>query len=289
MAHCGRFADALSRGAKCCARRPAGSAPSRLRRCPGERSFGEITAAPQSQQRGAAAGLNALRFAPKVRNVIFLYMDGGPSQVDTFDPKPRLDGENGQPIKVKIQPTQFNNDGNMLGSPWKFRQYGESGMPVSDLFPHVARLRRRAGDRPLDGVGIFRAHQRQLLPAHRQRPAGPAEHGSLGDLRPGQRVPGPARLRRAQRRPDSARRHRQFQQRLSAGDVSGRRSSSRRAEPLANIRAQRAAARAAAATSWSCCASSTGRCSSASGTTIRSRRRSPTTSWPFGCRRPCPS
>jgi hypothetical protein len=75
----------------------------------------------------------------RAKSVIFLYMDGGPSQVDTFDPKPRLDRENGQPIKVKTHPTQFNNVGNVLGSPWKFHRYGESGIPVSDLFPHVAR------------------------------------------------------------------------------------------------------------------------------------------------------
>ncbi len=78
-------------------------------------------------------------FEPKARAVIFLYMDGGPSQVDTFDPKPRLDREHGQPIRAKVQPTQFNNVGNVLRSPWKFRRYGESGIPVSDLFPNVAR------------------------------------------------------------------------------------------------------------------------------------------------------
>ena len=71
--------------------------------------------------------------------MIFLFMDGGPSQVDTFDPKPRLDREHGQPIKVKTHPTQFNNVGNVLECPWKFRNYGESGIPVSDLFPHVGQ------------------------------------------------------------------------------------------------------------------------------------------------------
>jgi uncharacterized protein (DUF1501 family) len=70
--------------------------------------------------------------------VIFLYMDGGPSQVDTFDPKPRLDREHGRPIGMKTPPTQFNNNGNVLKSPWKFDRYGESGLPVSALFPHVA-------------------------------------------------------------------------------------------------------------------------------------------------------
>src|SRR5206468_3395146 len=78
-------------------------------------------------------------FPAKVRAVIFLFMDGGPSQVDTFDPKPRLDREHGQPIQVKTHPTQFNNVGNVLRCPWKFRRYGESGIPVSDLFPHVGQ------------------------------------------------------------------------------------------------------------------------------------------------------
>ncbi len=78
-------------------------------------------------------------FKPKAKSVIFLYMDGGPSQVDTFDPKPRLDREHGQRIKMKVEPTQFNNIGNVLKSPWKFRKYGQSGIPISDLFPNVAQ------------------------------------------------------------------------------------------------------------------------------------------------------
>jgi hypothetical protein len=76
-------------------------------------------------------------YPAKAKNVIFLFMDGGPSQVDTFDPKPRLDHEHGQAIKAKVQPTQFNNVGKVLKSPWKFQNRGESGIPVSDLFPHV--------------------------------------------------------------------------------------------------------------------------------------------------------
>jgi hypothetical protein len=76
-------------------------------------------------------------FPAKATSVIFLYMDGGPSHLDTFDPKPRLDREHGQPIKVKVHPTQFNNVGTVLKSPWKFRPRGQSGIPVSDLFPHV--------------------------------------------------------------------------------------------------------------------------------------------------------
>ncbi len=84
------------------------------------------------------AALPRPHHAPRAKNVIFLFMDGGPSQVDTFDPKPRLAKEHGQPMKMKVLPTQFDDNGNVMQSPWKFRQYGESGLPVSDLFPHVA-------------------------------------------------------------------------------------------------------------------------------------------------------
>ncbi|MEZ6048544.1 MAG: DUF1501 domain-containing protein [Planctomycetaceae bacterium] len=77
--------------------------------------------------------------APRTKHVIFLYMDGGVSHIDTFDPKPQLEKEHGQAFKMKVQPTQFDNVGKVLKSPWKFTQYGESGLPISDLFPHIAR------------------------------------------------------------------------------------------------------------------------------------------------------
>ncbi len=76
-------------------------------------------------------------YPARAKSVIFLFMDGGPSQVDTFDPKPRLDREHGQAIRAKVQPTQFNNVGKVLRSPWKFENRGQSGIPVSGLFPHV--------------------------------------------------------------------------------------------------------------------------------------------------------
>lgn len=78
-------------------------------------------------------------FAPRAKSVIFLYMDGGVSQVDSFDPKPRLIKEHGEnPYeKFKVDATQFNNIGNILKSHWDFKRYGECGMPVSDLFPHI--------------------------------------------------------------------------------------------------------------------------------------------------------
>jgi len=90
--------------------------------------------------RNGIAGLPGLpHHKPRAKNVIYLYMDGGPSQVDTFDPKPYLDRDNGKPFAMKMEPTQFNNIGNTLASPWKFNNYGECGLPVSDLFPNVAK------------------------------------------------------------------------------------------------------------------------------------------------------
>jgi hypothetical protein len=78
-------------------------------------------------------------FTAKVKNVIFLYMDGGPSQVDTFDPKPRLDREHGKPFGDSIEPTQFDNVGTTMACPWEFKKYGKSGIEVSDLFKNVAK------------------------------------------------------------------------------------------------------------------------------------------------------
>lgn len=96
-------------------------------------------AGPLADQRASPLAPRPPMFPPRARNVIFLYMDGGPSQVDTFDPKPRLQAEHGQPFKMAIQPTQFDNNGHTLGSPWAFRPGGESGLPISDLFPHLRR------------------------------------------------------------------------------------------------------------------------------------------------------
>src|SRR5262245_17123139 len=78
-------------------------------------------------------------FGAKAKSVIFLFMDGGPSQVDTFDPKPLLEKYHGRPFPAKVEPTQFNNVGKTLASPWKFKKYGACGLSVSDLFPHVGR------------------------------------------------------------------------------------------------------------------------------------------------------
>jgi len=87
-----------------------------------------------------ATGLQqvATHHVPRARNVIFLYMDGGPSQVYTFDPKPMLNRMNGQSFPMQMEATQFNDNGLILQSPWAFNRHGECGHPVSELFPNVA-------------------------------------------------------------------------------------------------------------------------------------------------------
>ncbi|MEM9345920.1 MAG: DUF1501 domain-containing protein [Planctomycetota bacterium] len=95
---------------------------------------------------GGKEALNPLAPKPghhiaKAKHVIFLYMDGGPSQVDTFDYKPALTkhaGKSPYDVIERVEPTQFDSIGKIMPSPWKFNQYGESGAWVSDLFPHVA-------------------------------------------------------------------------------------------------------------------------------------------------------
>ncbi|WP_417388929.1 DUF1501 domain-containing protein [Gimesia sp.] len=77
-------------------------------------------------------------FTPRAKRVIFLFMKGGPSHMDTFDYKPQLQKYDGKPLPFEKPRVQFAPTGNLLKSPWKFKQYGESGIHVSELFPNVA-------------------------------------------------------------------------------------------------------------------------------------------------------
>jgi len=77
-------------------------------------------------------------YEPKAKSVIFLFMDGGPSQMDTFDPKPQLTKESGQKIPLQTPTTVFNITDKIFGSPFQFRRYGKCGAEVSELFPQVA-------------------------------------------------------------------------------------------------------------------------------------------------------
>jgi hypothetical protein len=67
-------------------------------------------------------------------------MSGGVSHVDTFDPKPKLQEFAGKPMPVKVERTQFNNNGNVFPSPFKFKRHGQSGIPVSSIFPRTAKM-----------------------------------------------------------------------------------------------------------------------------------------------------
>jgi hypothetical protein len=95
-----------------------------------------------------------------------MFMHGGPSHLDTFDPKPLLTRDHGKPLPFKRPLTFAEGDtGTLLKSPWKFRQYGESGIPVSELFPNVARhvddlciLRSVVGDSVAHGGAVLQLH-----------------------------------------------------------------------------------------------------------------------------------
>src|SRR2546421_9715296 len=78
-------------------------------------------------------------FPARAKRVIFLFMSGGPSHVDTFDPKPRLALDNGKPLPFEMPKLVRTKTGNLLGSPWKFAKHGQCGTDVSELFPHVAK------------------------------------------------------------------------------------------------------------------------------------------------------
>lgn len=85
-----------------------------------------------------AAAESRTHFAPKAKRVIFLFMSGGPSHVDLFDPKPRLAAMNGQPLPFAKPKLERTKTGNLLASPWQFARHGQSGIEISELFPHIA-------------------------------------------------------------------------------------------------------------------------------------------------------
>src|SRR5438093_9123414 len=95
-----------------------------------------------SMANAAATDLNPLaprlpHFAPRAKRVIHLFMNGGPSHVDTFDPKPLLDKYHGKPIPGQNLRTE-RKTGTAFRSPFAFKRYGKSGIEVSELFQHTA-------------------------------------------------------------------------------------------------------------------------------------------------------
>ncbi len=110
-------------------------------------------------------------FTPKAKSVIFLYMYGGPSQIDTFDYKPTMYGMDGKTIAVKtFGRGGHRNQGRIVEPKWKFKQYGQSGLWVSDLFPHLATcvddiafIRSMTADSPIHGSAMLQMNTGKIL------------------------------------------------------------------------------------------------------------------------------
>ena len=82
--------------------------------------------------------VQAPHYTPRAKRCIFLYMPGGPSQIDLFDPKPRVSAKNGEPLPFEKPKLERTKTGNLLASPWKFSRHGQSGIEVSELLPQLA-------------------------------------------------------------------------------------------------------------------------------------------------------
>src|SRR5262245_18669005 len=85
---------------------------------------------------GLLRGAPKTHFAPRAEHVIFLFLNGGLSQVDSFDPKPTLDKLDGQPFPGGNLRTE-RKTGNLMRSPFSFKKCGQSGIEVSEIFPEV--------------------------------------------------------------------------------------------------------------------------------------------------------
>lgn len=113
-------------------------------------------------------------FAAKAKSVIFLFMYGGPSHIDTFDYKPNLYPLDGKTVPVKTKGRGGEkNEGRVVGPKWKFKQYGECGAWVSDLFPHVAEcvddiafLKSMTADSPIHGSAMLMMNSGRILSGH---------------------------------------------------------------------------------------------------------------------------
>jgi hypothetical protein len=125
---------------------------------------------------GVSAFVNPLspkppHVAAKAKSVIFLFMYGGPSHVDTFDYKPALYKLDGQTIAVKTKGRGgAKNEGRVVGPKWNFKQYGQSGQWVSDLFPHlsqhvdeIAFIKSMTADSPIHGSAMLQMNSGRIL------------------------------------------------------------------------------------------------------------------------------
>jgi hypothetical protein len=133
--------------------------------------FGSSASAAETSKFANPLAPKLPHFVAKAKSVIFLFMYGGPSQVDTFDYKPKLYELDGKTIPVKTKGRGGEkNEGRVVGPKWKFKQYGQSGQWVSDLFPHlsncvddIAFLKSMTADSPIHGSAMLQMNSGKIL------------------------------------------------------------------------------------------------------------------------------
>jgi hypothetical protein len=108
-------------------------------------------------------------FAPKAKRVVFIFLGGGPSQMDLMDPKPMLTKYDGQPIPMSIAQRAINKTSNLMASPFEFQKYGQSGIELSELLPGLSKV--------VDDIAVIRSgvttridHGEAILMTHTGRP-----------------------------------------------------------------------------------------------------------------------
>src|SRR5437660_1095967 len=124
----------------------------------------------QQAQAEPSLRAQAPHFPARAKHVIFLFLNGGPSQVDTFDPKPMLTKYDGKPIPAGNLKTE-RKTGNLLASPFTFKKYGQSGIEVSEIFPKLGEciddvcvIRSMHTDRPNHEPSLFMMNCGEKLP-----------------------------------------------------------------------------------------------------------------------------
>ena len=160
-------------------------------------------------------GVAKLDYPQRVKRVIFLFMNGGCSSIDSFDPKPALEKYDGQPLPGGTIKTE-RRTGELMKSPFKFKKYGQCGMDVSELWPHLGEV--------ADDICWVRSVYTEI-PNHEPsclmmntgaNQAGRPSMGAWLTYGLGHRKPEPARLRRALSRRAHHRRTAAVEQRLPA-------------------------------------------------------------------------
>ena len=154
------------------------------------RLAGARPTAPPGSEPLAGRDRPARTSGPKAKRVIFLYMAGGPSHLETFDYKPKL-AELRRPADARVvhqgpadRPAPGAEAQRASGRSHEFQKCGKSGQEISDLFPHLGDDRRRHLHRPLDAHRRDQPRPGAHVHEHRHDHLGPAEHGLVGHLRP---------------------------------------------------------------------------------------------------------